>query len=300
MPGFYVSPLAVVNQIKSNLQDRYGSGYPILKELLQNADDAQARRFRLEALSGWPDAGNPLLQGPGLLVVNDGALTDDDRSGILAFGESVKAADRAAIGKFGLGQKAVFHLCDAFVVHAVGVEEPFTRVVNPFLKVEIADNVSGCWERVSEADIALLRRAVQDFGERALLLWLPLRRDDLIPAPNVGFSAFRHDSETIAKELARTDDVRVLLTALRHLESIEVRGQGQTLCSVRVGDTQGRLRGPDDQPPCKRSFRGTIDTGPEDSVKFVGRETTIHDQDLECLRCSDQWPKTISAPSCRI
>ena len=294
MPGFYVSPLAVVNQIKSNLQDRYESGYPILKELLQNADDAQARRFRLEALSGWPDAGNPLLQGPGLLVVNDGALTDDDRSGILAFGESVKATDRAAIGKFGLGQKAVFHLCDAFVVHAVGVEEPFTRVVNPFLKVEIADNVTGCWERVSEADIALLRRAVQDFGERALLLWLPLRRDDLIPAPNVGFSAFRHDSETIAKELARTDDVRVLLTALRHLESIEVRGQGQTLCSVRVGDTQGRLRGPDDQPPCKRSFRGTIDTGPEDSVKFVGRETTIHDQDLECLRCSDQWPKTIS------
>ena len=80
MPGFSVSPLAVVNQIKSNLQDRYKSGYPILKELIQNADDAGARRFRLDALPGWPGADNPLLQGAGLLVVNDEALTDDDRA----------------------------------------------------------------------------------------------------------------------------------------------------------------------------------------------------------------------------
>ena len=299
MPGFSVPPLAVVNQIKSNLQDRYGSGYPILKELLQNADDAGARRFRLDALSGWPDAGNPLLQGPGLLVANDGALTDDDRYGILAFGESVKAADRTAIGKFGLGQKAVFHLCDAFVVHAVGVDEPFTRVVNPFLKVKVAGNVTGCWERVSEADTARLR-AAQNFGERALLLWLPLRRDELIPAPNAGFATTRPECEAIVKKLARTDDLRLLLTALRHLESIEIRRQGETLCSVRVSDTQGRLRGPDDQPPCKSSFRGTIDTGADDSVKsvtFVGREATTQDHDLEHLRCSDHWPKTISALS---
>ena len=295
MPGFSVSSLAIVNQIKSNLQDRYESGYPILKELLQNADDAGARRFRLDALSGWPDAVNPLLQGPGLLVVNDGALTDRDRHGILAFGESVKAGDRAAIGKFGLGQKAVFHLCDAFVVHAVGVDEPFTSVVNPFLKVKVDGNVTDRWERVSEVDIALLRRAAPDFGQRALLIWLPLRRDGLNPAPNAGFATDRPDSETIIKELARTDDLRVLLTVLRHLESIEVRRQGKTLCSVRVGDTQGRLRGPDDQPPRERCFRGTIETGPGDSVRFVGREATIQSHDLERLRCSDHWPKAISA-----
>ena len=30
MPDFTVSPLSVVNQIKSNLQDRYDSGFPIL------------------------------------------------------------------------------------------------------------------------------------------------------------------------------------------------------------------------------------------------------------------------------
>ena len=66
MPDFTVSPLSVVNQIKSILQDRYDSGFP---------------------------------------------------RDILAFGVSGKATDHAAIGKFGLGQKAVFHLCDALVVY---------------------------------------------------------------------------------------------------------------------------------------------------------------------------------------
>ena len=32
-----------VNQIATNLRDRYRSGFPILKELVQNADDAGAR-----------------------------------------------------------------------------------------------------------------------------------------------------------------------------------------------------------------------------------------------------------------
>jgi len=119
MPELKVSPSSVIKQIQSNLRDRYGSGYPILKELLQNADDAkEVRRFRLNALPGWPFAANPLLRGPGLLVVNDGVFHKDDETGIISFGESSKAADSAAIGKFGFGQKAVFHLCDAFIVYA--------------------------------------------------------------------------------------------------------------------------------------------------------------------------------------
>src|SRR5437867_4014450 len=125
MPDFRVSPISIVNQDKSNLQDRYESGYPILKELLQNADDSGARRFRLDALPGWTAASNPLLQGPGLLVVNDGVFRKEDKRDIASFGESSKATDSAAIGKFGFGQKAVFHLCDAFVVYAYGQNEPF-------------------------------------------------------------------------------------------------------------------------------------------------------------------------------
>ena len=55
-------------------------------QLLQNADDAGARRFRLDALLGWPAATNPLLRGPGLLVANDGVFRKEDQRGIKAAG----------------------------------------------------------------------------------------------------------------------------------------------------------------------------------------------------------------------
>ena len=84
MPDYIDDPISKLDQIKSNLRDRYDSGYPILKELLQNADDAEkARRFRLDALPGWRTAANPLLRGPGLLVVNDGIFARDERGFVI-------------------------------------------------------------------------------------------------------------------------------------------------------------------------------------------------------------------------
>ena len=304
MPDFRVSPISIVNQIKSNLQDRYDSGYPVLKELLQNADDAEASRFRLDALPGWPTAENPLLRGPGLLVVNNGVFRKDDERGITSFGESGKATDSAAIGKFGLGQKAIFHLCDAFVVYAYGKNEPFSTVVNPFLGVDVDGNISRQWEPPSESglvdtDLELLRRQVSpDFPDRCLALWLPFRRQGLRPAPGVGFSSnFPSGPETIA-ELANPHDLRVLMTALRHLESVEIREHGETRCAIRIDDVRDRLLGPKHWHSGTRSFGGTIKTHPGQSVgQFVGREAMVLDGRLAGLRLTPHWPKTISVLS---
>ena len=219
-------------------------------------------------------------------------FSDRDRKGILSYGESYKASDRSTIGKFGLGQKAVFHLCDAFVVHVVGVNEPFSEVVNPFLEVNVAGNVTRHWDCINNTDTDLLReRAGQDFQKHAFILWLPFRSDQLIPAPGAGFSTLQPNSEEIVEEFVRRDDMRVLLTALRHLKSIEICRQGKTLCAVRVGEAQ-RLSGPHVHP-CTRSFHGTI-YGPDASL-FVGREATTREDGLDHLRGSNHWPKTISA-----
>lgn len=305
MPDFRVSPISIVNQIKSNLQDRYDTGYPILKELLQNADDAGARRFRLDALVGWPTAAkNPLLRGPGLLVVNDGIFRKVDARGITSFGESGKATDSAAIGKFGLGQKAVFHLCDAFVVYAYGDSESFSTVVNPFLGVDVDGNISRQWEPPNDCglvdtDLELLRHQVSpDFTDRCLALWLPFRRAGLRPAPDVGFSSnFPSGPETIA-ELANPDDLRVLLSALRHLESVEIREHGETRCAIGIDDVRDRLLGPKHWHSGIRSFGGTLKTRPDQSVaQFVGREAMILDGRLADLRLNPHWPKTISVLS---
>lgn len=304
MPDFRVSPISIVNQIKSNLRDRYDTGYPILKELLQNADDAEAQRFVLNALLGWPAAANPLLRGPGLLVVNDGFFRIEDEDGITSFGESRKAADIAAIGKFGFGQKAVFHLCDAFIVCARRENgETFSTVVNPFLEVDVAGNVSRQWEPsdgvLDPADIEFLKGAVSsDFPDRYLVLWLPLRREGIQPAPGVGFSSNVPSVPETIRELSRSDDLRVLLTALRYLKSIEIRECGELRCALELSNPRGRFLGPKCLSDGVRSFGGAIEAAADRSTApFVGREAMVPDGRLADLRRTRHWPQTIDVRS---
>jgi hypothetical protein len=301
MPAFSASAISIVNQIKSNLQDRYDSGYPILKELLQNADDAKAQRFALDALPGWTDAANPLLQGPGLLIANDGRFREEDERGITSFGESGKTDDSAAIGKFGFGQKAVFHLCDAFVVYAQrGEERSFSTVVNPFLDVEIDGNICQRWEPAGDGGLdptdleRLSRAAPTHFPKQRLLLWLPFRRDEILPAPGMSFSTKRPTIQKTLDQLARPDDLRMLLAALRHLTSIEILEQGDIRCALAIDTSSGRLIGPVDQGDGVRPFGGTIRDNRATEARFVGREAMVRDGRLARLKSDPHWPRTIS------
>ncbi|CAN7727809.1 sacsin N-terminal ATP-binding-like domain-containing protein [Mesorhizobium sp. LjRoot246] len=304
MPDLHTPPVSILDQIKNNLRDRYDTGYPILKELLQNADDAEAGKFRLDGLPGWSTATNPLLRGPGLLVVNDGFFREEDKRGILSFGASGKAADSATIGKFGFGQKAVFHLCDAFVVYArTENDETFSTIVNPFLNVDVSGNISRQWEPpdggLDPADLELLRREVSsDFPHRHLLLWLPLRRKDIQPAPGVGFSTNIPLIEGTIGGLNRPGDLRILLTALRHLKFIEIRECGELRCALELDDTQGRFLGPNRSSDGVRSFGGAIRSAIDNSTApFVGREAMIPDSRLASLKRTQHWPQTISVLS---
>jgi hypothetical protein len=296
MPELRVSPFSIVSQIKGNLQDRYHSGFPILKELLQNADDAHSRKFWLDGRSGWPNAGNPLLRGPGLLIANDGEFRPQDERGITFIGESAKATDAAAIGKFGLGQKAVFHLCDAFVVYAPRSNDPFNTVINPFLGVDVENNITHYWDQLSDGDLEVLRQSVPtDFRERGLILWAPFRRAGLQPAPGASFSTNRPTLPQTMRELARSDELRSTLTALRHLESVELREDGQVRCLVVVEDGSNRLLGPDKCSKGWRRFSGSITSKPSGEISnFVGREAIVPDVRLEYLRDTPHWPKIIS------
>lgn len=285
-------PRAIFRQIQANLKDRYSSGFPVFKELIQNAEDAKATTVSFGAHEGWPEAANPLLRVPGLLVSNDGSFAEKDGRGILSFADSAKGEDSSTIGRFGFGQKAVFHLCDAFIVHAFGHEVPFSHVVNPCLDV-IENTKAGTWDTIIPEDLALLQTAVPGF-DRGLLLWIPLRHDDILPAPKLSFIDSRPKlEELISGFLENRAELHLTLAGLRHLNRIELwQGEAQ-LIGLSRNQVAPRMIGFDPAGGMRPlSFRGTISEAGADPSTYVGRETSGAQASLDALRTSDRWPQS--------
>ena len=96
-------------------------GYPsegILKELVQNADDAQASQVHFiydtrTLLSERVVQNNAdEIQGPAICVYNDRPFSDKDLEGIQKLGIGSKRESAEMTGRFGIGFNAVYHLTD--------------------------------------------------------------------------------------------------------------------------------------------------------------------------------------------
>ena len=107
----------LTRRIQNIIRD-YPFDMTILKELLQNADDAKATKMHVildmrkhseeHLLSdAWSE-----LQGPALLVWNDSVFTEKDLKGIQRLGLGSKRSDSETIGQYGIGFNAVYHLTD--------------------------------------------------------------------------------------------------------------------------------------------------------------------------------------------
>jgi hypothetical protein len=89
MPGLRQPLSAHIQQIRNDLRERYKGGFPILKELLQNADDAgggapgaSATEVVFLLASCVPQARHQLLRTSGLCVLNDRAFSQSDADSI--------------------------------------------------------------------------------------------------------------------------------------------------------------------------------------------------------------------------
>ncbi|KAK9115561.1 hypothetical protein Sjap_014508 [Stephania japonica] len=96
----------------------YPEGTTMLKELIQNADDAGATKicFCLDRRSHGVES---LLsgklaewQGPALLAFNDAEFSEDDFVSISRVGDSKKQGQAWKTGRFGVGFNSVYHLTD--------------------------------------------------------------------------------------------------------------------------------------------------------------------------------------------
>lgn len=90
--------------------------YASVQELLQNADDSEARTVHFY-VDHREHTGkhhiNPELakfQGPALVCFNDAVFKPDDWEGIRHLEDSVKAENPLKVGQFGIGFNSVYHI----------------------------------------------------------------------------------------------------------------------------------------------------------------------------------------------
>lgn len=101
-----------------NIISAYPSKKDILKELIQNADDAEATEIHFVWDKRWHDVKETFgecwnqLQGPALCVFNNKVFSDADLKGIQQLGEGGKHSAPGKIGKYGVGFNSVYHLTD--------------------------------------------------------------------------------------------------------------------------------------------------------------------------------------------
>lgn len=107
----------LTSRIKSIL-NAYPSEKEMLKELLQNADDAKATEiyFVFDSRTHptdriFDDKWIP-MQGPALCVYNNQPFTEDDVRGIQNLGRGTKEANPGKTGQYGIGFNSVYHITD--------------------------------------------------------------------------------------------------------------------------------------------------------------------------------------------
>lgn len=101
-----------------NLIHDYPEGVGIVKELIQNADDAGAKRihitfdWRQHPCNGLPAPTMRELMGAAMVVYNDSVFSDADFENIQSLGESGKRETLWKTGRFGVGFNSVYHVTD--------------------------------------------------------------------------------------------------------------------------------------------------------------------------------------------
>ena len=183
----------LTRRIQNILRD-YPLDVTLLKELLQNADDAKAtkmyvildKRFHntTSILSeAWED-----LQGPAMLVWNDSVFSEKDLEGIQELGLGSKRSEADTIGQYGIGFNVVYHItdCPSFVSNGetLCILDPhcrYTPGANELSPGRRFDKLSdGFWQDFPDMKSAYLRGGMTNVPSEMMngsLFRFPIRHD---------------------------------------------------------------------------------------------------------------------------
>lgn len=280
-----------IKALQRNLRESYGSGFTIFKELLQNADDAGATTLTLVAHDGFSEATNPLLRAPGLVVANNGVVLAKHMDGITLASGGSKADERVAVGRFGLGQKSVYHLCDAFF--ALGwvrdkEDKPSLLLMNPWAGMPEAQIASIEWQALTLQDKEVLLKAAKVIvGSQGMVLFLPLRTTKLRPGQMACLSESNWDPDTAIDDILAGQELSVTLCCLRRLETVRIVRRNGVEREIKLSKGARRLAGPDSTAH-ETMISGTV-AGVGREVSFSGRQQWARQGTAEGLLKQPGW-----------
>lgn len=323
--GFLHSAAADINQLRTLIGDRYRLGVPLLKELVQNADDARARVLHLGWSRGLDHVQHPLLRRPAVFAMNDGPFSASDDRAIRFIGLTNKGEEAAKVGKFGLGLKSVFNLSEVLIYVASDVvptgKGRIGRIINPWSD-DLGDPLRPEWIRWTAEDEQAIAEACESRIEATggapqwFSVWLPLRdrrdmpRDDQRNPPERTIRDYYplEGSDTLEplfgveplRELAR------LLPFSAHLDRICVWRPGSDRPSTEFvrSSTSSRRRfsGEFAKSGCERPFRhglsGEVIGHPNAmrTLTYFGEEILRSNEALDRLqRDRAGWPQALTS-----
>ncbi|XP_042586601.1 sacsin-like [Cyprinus carpio] len=214
-----------------NIIEAYPSKKDILKELIQNADDAEAteihfvwdkRKHMTEKIFGekWE-----LVQGPALCVYNNRTFSDADLQGIQQLGEGGKHGTLGRTGKYGLGFSSVYHLTDCPSILTgdkwLCISDPNLKYVegatkqSPGCKYSMEDEFKKSFEDVYKTFLPEMFDLISETMFR-----LPLRTEKMAEKSDIS----RHtvtDRDMEELYYALTEDPEGLILFLKHITKIE-------------------------------------------------------------------------------
>jgi|GEM_PF-2498394 len=316
--GIAYSTASDIMQLRKLLNDQYADS-SIFRELYQNADDAGANWVLVRYIEQGP-GGHPLLDGPGVLVINDGYFKEENDEAIRRLGAGTKAQDAAAIGKFGFGLKSVFHWCEAFFYLASPNQEggngaTFCRLFSPWGDRRLEWRTQT--KRFDTCLKPLVDKAIRDAmpsleiaaDTRWFALYIPLRRPeqwtsaggDATRSPIVGNQPT--PDTLFPKSLG--GDTAELLPLLRSVQRIRFHVPSTGFTAALTPDST-RTLGPEvlkaDPASARqgRTFAGAVTlawdgTGAQESRRYLGAERALPADHgvYGDFRAKNEWPRAM-------
>ncbi|XP_063798761.1 sacsin-like [Pseudophryne corroboree] len=221
-----------------NILRKYPDGGQILKELIQNADDAKAsevifiydeREYGTETLHS---SDLHVIQGPSLLAYNNETFTERDWEGIQKPGDSIKRKDPNTVGRFGLGFNSVYHITDHPTIFSgkyLGILDPQEKILQR----------GGCLWNIERG-----RKCVEEFKDQFQPFQLALEAldegcwEDILNSGYFNGTLFRFPLRLCPSEISdniySTDrvqelfesfmkDASISLLFLRHIKSVSLK-----------------------------------------------------------------------------